>query len=175
MFGSTDAAAWSVQGLIGGTATLSVMADLPGTFDTGIGGNGRDGELATTLTVPARRNPARTGFVQAIGLDGSDAKATWADVAGDIPGDRRLSRRVLEPTAPRRVSTRATPAGSPAHCPCSAPPPHPCAAWHWWAALGVIWFRRDFARRIAQAVVRHAHAQLLGAPPRSSGTTASAR
>lgn len=147
VFGSTDAAAWSVQGLIGGTAALSGVADLPDAFDTdafdtGIGGNGRGGELATTLTVPAG-GTARTGFVQAIGLDASDAKATWVDVAGDIPGAvsaaeefwNRQLRAAFDPSDTE--FSGALPVLDTASA--------PLRRLYWWAALGVIWFRRDFA------------------------------
>ncbi|MBE7955340.1 hypothetical protein ABTZ44_16225 [Microbacterium oxydans] len=145
VFGSTDAAAWSVQGLIGGTATLSDVADLPDAFDTGIGGNGRGGELATTLTVPAG-GTARTGFVQAIGLDESDAKATWADVAGDIPGAvasaeefwNRQLRAAFDPSDTE--FSGALPVLDTASA--------PLRRLYWWAALGVIWFRRDFAGNV---------------------------
>lgn len=150
VFGSTDAAAWSVQGLVGGTAALSGVADLPDAFDTdafdtGIGGNGRGGELATTLTLPAG-GTARTGFVQAIGLDESDAKATWADVAGDIRGAvaaaeefwNRQLRAAFDPSDTE--FSGALPVLDTASA--------PLRRLYWWAALGVIWFRRDFAGNV---------------------------
>lgn len=145
VFSSADSAAWSVQGLVGGSASLSGVADLPDAFDTGIGGNGRGGELTTTLTVPAG-GTARTGFVQAIGFDESDAKTTWADVAADIPAAvtaaeafwNRQLHAAFDPDDPE--FSGALPVLDTASA--------PLRRLYWWAALGVIWFRRDFAGNV---------------------------
>ncbi|MFK3677104.1 hypothetical protein ACI2IP_05200 [Microbacterium sp. NPDC090218] len=145
VFSSTDAAAWSVQGIVGGTAALSGVAELPDAFDTGIGGNGRGGELSVSLAVPAG-GTARTGYVQAVGISAADATRTYDLVTADVPGAvgaaeefwNRQLRAAFDPDDGE--FSGALPLLETASA--------PLRRLYWWAALGVIWFRRDFAGNV---------------------------
>jgi hypothetical protein len=145
VFSSTDAAAWSVQGIVGGAAALSGVASLPEEFETGIGGNGRGGELTITLMVPAGGS-ARTGYVQAIGLSETDAAATYDAIAADIPGAVSAAEEFWN----RQLRAAFDPddgefSGS---LPVLETASAPLRRLYWWAVLGVIWFRRDFAGNV---------------------------
>lgn len=145
VFGSADGAAWSVQGLTGGSAALSGVAELPDAFDTGIGGNGRGGELTAVLTVPAEGS-ARDGFVQAIGLSEAEARATWDAVSADVPGAVAAAEKFWN----RQLHAAFDPdddefSGA---LPVLDTASVPLRRLYWWAALGVIWFRRDFAGNV---------------------------
>jgi len=83
-FASADAAAWSVQGLHGGEAVLSGVADSPDAHEAGIGGNGRGGELRIALEVPPGGS-ARAGYVHAVGTSEADAQETYDAVSVDVP------------------------------------------------------------------------------------------
>ncbi|WP_431806419.1 hypothetical protein [Microbacterium paraoxydans] len=145
VFAASDEAAWSVHGLTGGTAALSGVADLPDAFDTGIGGNGRGGELSAVLTVPAG-GTARTGYVQALGLSRDDATRTWDLVAADVPGalvaaEEYWNRQLRAAFDPGDTEfSGALPLLDTASA--------PLRRLYWWAVLGVIWFRRDFAGNV---------------------------
>ncbi|MBO9626393.1 MAG: hypothetical protein J7484_08475 [Microbacterium sp.] len=145
VFASADAAAWSVQGLTGGSAALSGVAELPDQFDTGIGGNGRGGELSVTLAVPAG-GVNRTGYVQAIGLSQQEAADAYAAVAADVPGAvlaaEEFWNRQLRAAFGRDDGEFS---GS---LPVLETASAPLRRLYWWAALGLIWFRRDFAGNV---------------------------
>ena len=140
-FSSTDAAAWSIQGLTGGTAALSGVADLPEGFDTGIGGNGRGGDLSVVLTVPAGGS-ARTGYVQALGATADAARATFSNVAADVPAAVASAEEFWN----RQLSAAFTPGNGEfsGSLPVLETTSEPLQRIYWWAALGVIWFRRDY-------------------------------
>jgi hypothetical protein len=145
VFSSADAAAWSVQGLAGGSAALSGVADLPDAFDTGIGGNGRGGELAVVLAVPAG-GIARTAYVQAVGLSRDDAARTYDAVTTDVPG----AVAAAEDFWNRQLHAAFDPddgefSGA---LPVLETASAPLRRLYWWAVLGVIWFRRDFAGNV---------------------------
>lgn len=159
VFSSTDTAAWSVQGIVGGTAVLSGVAGasagpaIPGRqaripeeeFDVGIGGNGRGGELATTLTVPAG-GTIRTGFVQAVGLSESDADRTYRLVSADIPGAVAAAEEFWNRQL--RAAFDAEDGEFSGSLPVLETASAPLRRLYWWAVLGVIWFRRDFAGNV---------------------------
>lgn len=141
VFSSADAAAWSVQGIIGGSAALSGVAELPDAFDTGIGGNGRGGELVVSLTVPAG-GIARTAYVQAVGISADDAARTYAAVTADVPA----AVAAAEDFWNRQLHAAFDPddgefSGA---LPLLETTSAPLRRLYWWAVLGVIWFRRDF-------------------------------
>lgn len=141
VFGAPDAAAWSVQGLTGGSAALSGVAELPDQFDTGIGGNGRGGELAVSVSVPAG-GTARTGYVHAIGLTERDATETYAAVAIDLPAAVAAAEEFWN----RQLRAAFDPADGEfsGSLPVLDTASAPLRRLYWWAALGLIWFRRDF-------------------------------
>lgn len=145
VFSSPDAAAWSIQGLQGGSAVLSGVADLPDEFDTGIGGNGRGGELSVTLAVPGG-GVARTGYVQALGLSRNDAQATFDTISADVPGAVAAAERFWN----HQLKAAFTPGSGEfsGALPVLETASAPLRRIYWWAALGVIWFRRDFAGNV---------------------------
>lgn len=141
VFGSADAAAWSVQGLAGGSAALSGVAELPDQFDTGIGGNGRGGELGVAVSVPAG-GTARTGYVHAIGLSEADAAQTYAAVASDVLAAVTSAEEFWN----QQLHAAFDPedgefSGS---LPVLETASAPLRRLYWWAVLGLVWFRRDF-------------------------------
>lgn len=145
LFSSADAAAWSAQGLAGGSAALSGVASLPEAFDTGIGGNGRGGELSVVLAVPAG-GVARTAYVQAVGISRDDAARTYDAVMADVPGAVAAAEEFWN----RQLHAAFDPddgefSGA---LPVLETASVPLRRLYWWAVLGVIWFRRDFAGNV---------------------------
>ena len=145
LFSSADAAAWSAQGLAGGSAALSGVASLPEAFDTGIGGNGRGGELSVALAVPAG-GVARTAYVQAVGISRDDAARTYDAVTADVPGAVAAAEEFWN----RQLHAAFDPddgefSGA---LPVLETTSVPLRRLYWWAVLGVIWFRRDFAGNV---------------------------
>lgn len=145
VFSAPDAAAWSVQGIVGGAAALSGVAELPEAFDAGIGGNGRGGELVVTLRVPAG-GESRTGYVHAIGTTEHDARTTYDAVAADVPAAVTSSREFWDRQL-RAAFDSADDEFSGA-LPVLETASAPLRRLYWWAALGLIWFRRDFAGNV---------------------------
>lgn len=149
VFSSPDAAAWSIQGIAGGSAALSGVAGSSAVdaaeFDPGIGGNGRGGELSITLDIPAD-GLARASYVHAIGTSEADAVETYDAVAADFPGAISAAEAFWN----RQLRAAFTPddeefSGS---LPVLDTASAPLRRLYWWAALGLIWFRRDFAGNV---------------------------
>lgn len=145
VFSSADDAAWSVQGLVGGSAALSGVASLPEEFDTGIGGNGRGGELSVVLAVPAG-GVARTAYVQAVGISRDDAARTYDTVMADVPGAVAAAEEFWN----RQLHAAFDPEDGEfsGALPVLETASVPLRRLYWWAVLGVIWFRRDFAGNV---------------------------
>ena len=152
VFSSADAAAWSVQGMIGGSAVLSGVADASTgsaiqeqEFEVGIGGNGRGGELSVTLAVPAG-GTARTAYVQAVGISSDDAVRAYdlvtADVSGAVTAAEQFWNRQL------RAAFDPDDGEFSGSLPVLETASAPLRRLYWWAVLGVIWFRRDFAGNV---------------------------
>lgn len=139
-FSSADAGAWSVQGLLGGSAALSGVAESD-EFDLGIGGNGRGGDLTVTLDVPAG-GTARTSYVQAVGTTASAAREAYAAIVDDVPGAIAASEEFWN----RQIAATFTPGSGEfsGSLPVLETASEPLRRIYWWAALGVIWFRRDY-------------------------------
>lgn len=139
-FSSADAGAWSVQGLLDGSAALSGVAESE-EFDLGIGGNGRGGDLTVTLDVPAG-GTARTSYVQAVGTSASAARSAYASVVADVPGAITSAEEFWN----RQLSAAFTSGNGEfsGALPVLETASEPLRRIYWWAALGVIWFRRDY-------------------------------
>ncbi|MGP6169581.1 hypothetical protein ACTU6V_00050 [Microbacterium sp. A204] len=139
-FASSGAGAWSVQGLLGGSAALSGVSE-PERFDLGIGGNGRGGDLTVTLDVPAG-GTVRTSYVQAVGTTASAARETYASIVADVPGSVASAEEFWN----RQLSAAFTPGSGEfsGSLPVLETASEPLRRIYWWAALGVIWFRRDY-------------------------------
>jgi hypothetical protein len=145
LFSSTDTAAWSVQGIIGGSAALSGVAALPEEFETGIGGNGRGGELSVVLAVPAGET-ARTAYVQAVGISADDATRTYDLVTADVPGVVTAAEEFWNHQL--RAAFDPGDGEFSGSLPVLETASAPLRRLYWWAVLGVIWFRRDFAGNV---------------------------
>lgn len=150
VFSAPDAAAWSIQGVVAadgstGEATLSGVAGAGDGFDPGIGGNGRGGELAITLTVPSGGS-ARAGYVHAVGTSEADAREAWDAVAADVPGAIAAAQAFWN----RQLEAAFTPGNGEfsGSLPVLETTSEPLRRLYWWAALGLIWFRRDFAGNV---------------------------
>lgn len=139
-FSSADAGAWSVQGLLGGSAALSGVAESE-EFDLGIGGNGRGGDLTVTLEVPAG-GTARTSYVQAVGTTASAARSVYSTIVADVPAAIAAAEEFWN----RQLSATFTPGSGEfsGSLPVLETASEPLRRIYWWAALGVIWFRRDY-------------------------------
>lgn len=140
-FSSADAAAWSIQGLVEGDAALSGVAALPAEFEIGIGGNGRGGDLSIVLEVPAGGS-ARTGYVHAIGTTADAARRTFSQVAADVPAAVAAAEKFWN----RQLTAAFTPGDDEfsGALPVLETASEPLRRIYWWAALGLIWFRRDW-------------------------------
>ncbi|UGS25451.1 hypothetical protein K8F61_12270 [Microbacterium resistens] len=149
VFSSADERAWSVQGIVDGTARLSgVTGAATGgedAFGLGIGGNGRGGELGTTLRVPAGGS-ARAGYVQAIGTTRASAVETYDAVAASVPAAvgaaeefwNRQLRAAFDPDDDEFSGA----------LPVLETSSSALRRLYWWAVLGVVWFRRDYAGNV---------------------------
>lgn len=141
VFSSADANAWSVQGIVGGEAALSGVADLPAEFESGIGGNGRGGELNITLQVPAT-GTAHVGYINAVGVSQAKAIDTYDAVASDV----RSAITSAEEFWNRQLAATFTDGNGEfsGSLPLLETSNEALRRVYWWAALGLIWFRRDF-------------------------------
>jgi len=141
VFGSEAGDAWSVQGVVGGAAALSGVAEERNPHDVGIGGTGRGGELSITVPVPAGAT-AHTGYVQATGGTRAAAVEAFDAVSADI-------RSVVDEAEQfwnRQLEAAFTPGDGEfsGALPVLETSSAPLRRLYWWAVLGVIWFRRDF-------------------------------
>ncbi|GAA1537731.1 hypothetical protein HD600_001359 [Microbacterium ginsengiterrae] len=144
-FSSPDSAAWSIQGIVGGEAALSGVAALPAELEVGIGGNGRGGDLTVVLDLPAG-GTTRTGYVQAIGTAEDAARRTFTELAADVPGTVVAAEEFWN----RQLEAAFTPGSGEfsGALPVLETASEPLRKIYWWAALGVIWFRRDWEGNI---------------------------
>ncbi|WP_336632326.1 MULTISPECIES: hypothetical protein [unclassified Microbacterium] len=141
VFSSPDGAAWSVQGIVGGRAALSGVAEPSHPFDTGIGGNGRGGDLTIDLAVPAG-GVAHAGYVHALGVEESEAESTYAAVAADVRGAAAAAEAFWNHQLAAAFSPQNDEFSG--ALPVLETTSAPLRRIYWWAVLGVIWFRRDF-------------------------------
>ncbi|MGO2520554.1 MAG: hypothetical protein ACTH8F_10560 [Microbacterium sp.] len=145
-FSSADAAAWSVQGMVEGDAALSGVAETSTgpeaeSFEVGIGGNGRGGDLSVTLAVPAGGS-ARTGYVHALGTSAAAAREAFTAIIADVPAAVVAAETFWN----RQLTATFTPGNTEfsGSLPVLETASEPLRRIYWWAALGVIWFRRDY-------------------------------
>jgi hypothetical protein len=135
--------AWSVQGLdVAGSATVSAVppSSVEG-FEVGIGGAGRGGELAATLTL-APGQSGRLGYVQAVASTEQAALDAFGAVASDVPGAVAASESFWNAQL-RAVFTPDDPEYS-GSMPVLAFETPALERLYWWGILGVIWFRREW-------------------------------
>ncbi|WP_368497705.1 hypothetical protein [Herbiconiux sp. A18JL235] len=148
VFSDPDGGAWSVQGVdVPAEARLSgiPVGETEG-FEIGIGGMGRGGEV--TVALDLGDGAARFGFVQAVATTREVAEAVFARVAGDVPGAVRASEALWN----RQLEAIFTPGDAEysGHLPVLDTASDDLRRLYWWGALGVIWFRREFAGNVLE-------------------------
>ena len=146
VFHSADRGAWNIQGVdVPADVRLSGVAELSDAFDTGIGGNGRGGEIEVELTLAAGGS-GRFGYVNATGTTADEAEAAYRGVIADIPGviaeaERFWNRQLAAPFTPGNGEYSG-------HLPTLETQSSTLRRLYWWSILGVIWFRRDFSANV---------------------------
>ncbi len=161
VFGDPEGDAWSVQGVdVPGEARLSgiPVGETEG-FEIGIGGMGRGGEVTVTLDLTGGAGDGggaevgggtggstRFGFVQAVAASRAEAEAVFARVAADVPGAVRASEALWN----RQLEAIFTPGNTEysGRLPVLDTASDDLRRLYWWGALGVIWFRREFAGNV---------------------------
>jgi hypothetical protein len=140
--------AWSVQGVDapGATVRTSGVAPTPVEgFDVGIGGAGRGGEVTVELALPAGSSD-RFGFVSTVATSAAAAEAAFDRVAADVPAAVRGAEEFWN----RQLTAVFTPGNAEfsGHLPVLETSSDALRRLYWWGALGVLWFRRDFAGNV---------------------------
>lgn len=135
--------AWSVQGVdVPATARLSGVAPTSEEYMVGIGGMGRGGDVSVRLQVPAG-GESRFGYVQALGATRAAADAAFAAVVADVPAAVRAAEEFWN----GQLRAAFTPGNDvfSGHLPVLETSSEALRRLYWWGALGVIWFRREYA------------------------------
>jgi hypothetical protein len=139
--------AWSVQGLDrAGSARVSAVPPSPvDGFEVGIGGAGRGGEVDTLLEV-APSGTARVGYVHAVATDRAQAVAVYDRVAADVPAAVAAAERYWDD----QLRAAFTPGNGEysGHLPELDTTSDELRRLYWWGALGMLYFRRDYATGI---------------------------
>ncbi|WP_308798783.1 hypothetical protein [Agromyces silvae] len=146
VFTADDASAVSVQGVDApATARLSGVAPTTEEYEVGIGGTGRGGEITVELDVPGG-GAARFGYVHATATSRERALAEFADVVADVPGAALASETFWN----RQLEAAFTPGNREfsGHLPVLETSSEALRRLYWWGALGVIWFRREYAGNV---------------------------
>jgi hypothetical protein len=147
VFGAPAGGAWSVQGVdVPAEVRLSgiPVGETEG-FEIGIGGMGRGGEVSVTVDL-TDGGTARFGFVQAVATSRAEAEAVFSRVAADVPAAVQASE-VLWNTQLEAIFTPGNTEYS-GHLPVLDTASDDLRTLYWWGALGVIWFRREFAGNV---------------------------
>lgn len=146
-FCDDEARAWSVQGLDrAGQVRRSAVPPAPvDEFEVGIGGAGRGGELETELLI-APGATERFGYVHAVGRTREAAEGAFERVADDVPAAVAASETFWN----SQLEAIFTPGNTEysGHLPQLHTESDTLRRIYWWGALGVIWFRRDFAGNV---------------------------
>jgi hypothetical protein len=147
VFRSEAGTAWSVQGLDRrGTVALSGVPLSPiDEFEVGIGGAGRGGELRVDLELDPGATD-RFGYVQAVATTREDCLGVFDRVAADVPAVLAASQELWNGQL-RAIFTPGNDQYS-GHLPVLETSSDALRALYWWGALGVIWFRREFAGNV---------------------------
>ncbi|RNE66755.1 hypothetical protein [Cryobacterium tepidiphilum] len=146
-FRNDSGEAWSIQGVdLPATVRLSgVAAAAVEGYEVGIGGAGRGGEVEVVLDIPAGQTH-RFGYVQAVASSERGASDAWERVAADVPGAVKGAERFWN----AQLEAAFTPGNTEfsGHLPVLATSSEALKKLYWWGALGVIWFRREFAGNV---------------------------
>lgn len=146
-FTDVNRRAWSVQGVdVPAGVRLSGVAPTPvERYEAGIGGAGRGGEVTVLLTIPADET-RRFGYVHAVGSTEDAALAVWNRVSADVPAAVAAAETFWN----SQLEAVFTPGNSEysGHLPTLDTSSDALRRLYWWGALGVIWFRREFAGNV---------------------------
>ena len=147
LFTDDAESAWSIQGVdIHADVRLSGVAPAAAEeFEPGIGGAGRGGEIAVVLEIPAGQT-RRFGYVNAVARSRNAAVDTFERVLADVPEAVASSETFWN----RQLEAAFTPGNSEfsGHLPLLETSNDALRKLYWWGALGVIWFRREFAGNV---------------------------
>jgi hypothetical protein len=147
VFSDDDASAWSVQGLDrAGSVRLSAVSPTPvDEFEVGIGGIGRGGELSIELIIEPNGTD-RVGYLQSVAATHDEAVAVFDRVARDLPAVIASSETFWN----GQLEAIFTPGNTEysGHLPTLDTSSDALRRIYWWGALGVIWFRREFAGNV---------------------------
>lgn len=139
--------AWNVQGVDApAEVRLSGVAPSPiEEFEAGIGGMGRGGEITVVLEIPPGQT-RRFGYAQAVAVTENAAVGIWERVIADVPATVASSERFWN----RQLEAIFTPGNTEysGHLPMLETSSDALRKLYWWGALGVIWFRREFAGNV---------------------------
>jgi len=147
IFRNAEGTAWSTQGLDRpGIVRLSGVPPTPvDEFEVGIGGAGRGGELQVDLELPPGATD-RFGYVHAVAKTREDAVSVFDRVAADVPAAIQSSEELWNGQL-RAIFTPGNDQYS-GHLPVLETSSYALRTLYWWGALGVIWFRREFAGNV---------------------------
>ncbi|MGD8166704.1 MGH1-like glycoside hydrolase domain-containing protein [Herbiconiux sp. P16] len=148
VFSDPAGGAWSVQGVdVPAEVRLSgiPVGETEG-FEIGIGGMGRGGEVSVTLELSGEGSTARFGFVQSVATSREEAEAVFSRVAADVPAAVQASEALWN-TQLEAIFTPGNTEYS-GHLPVLDTASDDLRRLYWWGALGVIWFRREFAGNV---------------------------
>lgn len=147
VFSSADQAAWSVQGVdCPGAVRLSgVPPTAVDEFEVGIGGAGRGGELQVDLHL-ATGATGRFGYVQSVATSRAGALAIFDHVVADVQAAVNASEEFWNHQL-RAIFTPGNDEYS-GNLPVLETSSDALRRLYWWGALGVIWFRREFAGNV---------------------------
>jgi hypothetical protein len=147
VFASSAQTAWSIQGLDrpSRVAKSAVPPTPVDEFEVGIGGAGRGGELSTVLELEPGET-GRFGYVQAIATTRDEAEAVFDRVSADVPAAVAAAETMWND----QLEAIFTPGNSEysGHLPALETSSDTLRRLYWWGALGVIWFRREFAGNV---------------------------
>jgi hypothetical protein len=138
--------AWSVQGVdTEAEVRLSGIAPTTGEHEVGIGGIERGGEVTVRLDL-APGATARFGYVHAVATTEDAANAAFDRIAADVPGTVDAAESFWN----RQLEAAFQPGNTEfsGHLPVLETSSEALRRLYWWGALGVIWFRRDFAGNV---------------------------
>ncbi|MCC3765874.1 hypothetical protein K3N28_22705 [Glycomyces sp. TRM65418] len=146
VFANEAGTAWSVQGVdTDAEVRLSGIAPAAGEHEVGIGGIERGGEVRVSLDV-APGGTARFGYVHAVGATEAAATAAFAAIAADVPATVAAAESFWN----TQLDAAFRPGNGEfsGHLPTLETSSDALRRLYWWGALGVIWFRRDFAGNV---------------------------
>lgn len=142
VFAAPGGEAVSVQGLDRpADYRTSGVATPDDDLEVGLGGNGRGGTAAVQIAVDAGSS-ARVGYVHVVGTTESDAHKDYDALVVDVPGVVASAERFWN----AQLAHIFTPGNDEysGHLPSLETSDETLRTLYWWAALGVVWFRRDF-------------------------------